>query len=49
LVGAARVKQRQRGTVAADVHHVLNQALDRLVFAQLSFEAFAKRVYDRLR
>jgi hypothetical protein len=29
--------------VAADFHHVLDQTLDRLVFAQFSLEAFAKR------
>ena len=39
----ARVEQRQRGAVAADLHHVLNQTLDRLLFVQFSLKAFAKR------
>jgi hypothetical protein len=30
--------------VEADFHHVLDQILDRLVFSQFSFEAFAKGV-----
>jgi len=38
------VEQWQRGTVAADFHHVLDQILDGLVFAQFSLEAFAERV-----
>jgi hypothetical protein len=34
--------------VAADLHHILDQILDRLVFAQLSVKAFAKPVNYRL-
>jgi hypothetical protein len=48
FVGSARVEQWQRGTVAADVHDVLDQTLDQLVFTQFPFETLAKRVNDRL-
>jgi hypothetical protein len=34
--------------VAADFHHVLDQTLDRLVCAQFSFKALAKRVNNGL-
>jgi hypothetical protein len=44
FVGSTRVEKGRRGTVAADFHHVLDQALDRLVLAQLSFETFEKMV-----
>ena len=43
FVRSTGVEQGQRGTVAADSHHVLDQILDRLVLAQFSLEAFAKR------
>jgi hypothetical protein len=42
LVGSAWVEKWQRGAVAADFHHVLDQTLDRLVFVQFSLKAFLK-------
>jgi hypothetical protein len=34
--------------VAADFHHILDQTLDCLFFAQFSFEAFAKGIDNGL-
>ena len=34
--------------MAADLHHILDQTLDCLFFAQFSFKAFAKGIDDGL-
>jgi hypothetical protein len=48
LVRWTLVEERQRGAVPANLHHVVDQALNGLVFALFSLKTLAKRVDDGL-
>jgi hypothetical protein len=48
VVGSTPIEYRQHGAVAADLHHVLDQGLNGLLFALFPLEPFTQLVKSRI-